>query len=51
MNDILKKVVVELARVILAGLLAALGLEASGCVAIGEHSSSAPFSSISKEAN
>lgn len=37
MNAIIKKTCLEILRVILAALLAALGIEASGCVAHGDH--------------
>ncbi len=36
MNEFVKKICKELLRALLAGLLAALGLESVGCVACGD---------------
>lgn len=41
MNEILKKTLVEIVRVVLAALLAAVGLETTGCVASGDNASAA----------
>ena len=46
MNVIVKKAVIEIVRVIAAALLAALGVEATGCIACGDGASASCVSSF-----
>lgn len=48
MNDIFKKTLKEIARIIAAALLAALGIESTGCITVGDGSNTSvlyPFNS------
>ena len=46
MNDIVRKAIAEILRVLAAAILAAVGLESSGCIACGDGATATCVSSF-----
>ncbi len=47
MNDIVKKAIAEILRVLAAAILAAIGVEGAGCIACGDGATASCVSSLS----